>query len=147
MTATVRFLIVMSFSHLSNNTGILLESFDQISERLEKTLPPIQDQLFPAEAVFPLTPPLSDDSDVPDGCNYKGKPSIRTIHAGGTADRLRKLNRIRSRIQRHRGFSRCNSGHPTTESNYRDAGTFIRDVHTAPGLSRHRKTYHRRRCG
>jgi len=82
--------------------GILLESFDVISERLEKCLPPTQDQPFPAEAVFPLTPPLSDDSDVPDGCRYKGKLSIKTIHAGGTANRLRKSGRNRPRIQRHR---------------------------------------------
>jgi hypothetical protein len=118
MTARVRFLIVTSSSHLSNNTGILLESFDRINERLEKSLPPTQDQHFLAEAVFPLTPPLSDDPDVPGGCRYKGKSSIKTIHASGTADRLRKSNRIRPRIQRHRGFSRCKSDHPATESNY-----------------------------
>src|SRR6267154_2133924 len=135
MTVKVRCLIVTSPSHLSNNTGILLESFDQINERLEKSLPPTQGQLFPADAIFPLTPPLSDDSDVPGGCHYKGKSSIKTIHAGGTADRLRKSNRIRPRIQRHRGFSRYKSGHPTTESNYRDAVAFIRDVHTAPSFS------------
>jgi dehydrodolichyl diphosphate syntase complex subunit NUS1 len=82
--------------------GILLESFNVISERLEKCLPPTQDQPFLAEAVFPLTPPLSDDSDVSDGCRYKGKSSIKTIHAGGTADRLRKLGRNRPRIQHHR---------------------------------------------
>src|SRR6266849_9580094 len=135
MTAEVRCLIVTSSGHLSNNTGILLESFDGINERLEKSLPPTQGQLFPAEAVFPLTPPLSDDSDVPCGCHYKGKTSIKTIHAGGSADRLRKSNRIRHRIHRHRGFNRCKFGHPATKSNYRDAGTFIRDVHTAPSLS------------
>lgn len=146
MTAKVRCLIVTSSSHLSNNTGVLLESFGRINERLEKSLPPTQDR-FPVEAVFPLTPPLSDDSDVPGGCHYKGKPSIKTIHAGGTVDRLRKSNRIRPRIQRHREFSKCKSRHLTTESNYRDAGTFIRDVHTAPSLSRHRKTYHRSRRG
>jgi hypothetical protein len=124
-----------SSSHLSNDTGILLESFDRINERLEKSLPPTQDQLFPAEAVFPLTPPVSDDSDVSYGSHYKGKSSIKTIHAGGTADRLRKSNRIRPRIQRHREFSKCKSRHLTTESNYRDAGIFIREVHTALGLS------------
>jgi hypothetical protein len=105
MTARVRCLILTSSSHLSNNIGVLFESFDRISERLEKSLPPSQDQLFPAEAVFPLTPPLSDDSDVPDGCHYKGRSSIKTIHAGGTADRLRKSSRIRPRIQRHREFN------------------------------------------
>lgn len=82
--------------------GILLESLDQINERLEKFLPPTQDQLFPSEAIFPLTPPLSDDSDAPGGCHYKGKSSIKTIHAGGMADKPRKSSRIRPRIQRHR---------------------------------------------
>jgi len=106
MTARVRCLIVTSSSQLSNNTGILFESFDRISGRLEKSLPLIQDQPFPVEAVFPLTPPLSDDSDVPDGCHYKGKSSIKTIHAGSTADGLRKSSRIRPRIQRHREFSK-----------------------------------------
>lgn len=135
MTARVRSPVVTSSSHLNNDAGILLESFDRINERLEKSLPPTQDQLFPAEAVFPLTPPLSDDSDVSYGSHYKGKSSVKTIHAGGTADRLRKSNRIRPRIQRHREFSKCKSRHLTTESNYRDAGTFIREVHTALGLS------------
>ena len=109
MTARVRCLIVTSSSQLSNSTGILFESFDRISGRLEKSLPPTQDQPFPVEAVFPLTPPLSDDSDVPDGCHYKGKSSIKTIHAGSTADRLRKSSRIRPRIQRHREFSKFKS--------------------------------------
>ncbi len=104
MTARVRCLILRSSSHLSYNIGVLFESFDRISERLEKSLPPPQDKLCPAEAVFPLTPPLSDDSDVPDGCHYKGRSSIKTIHAGGT-DRLRKSSRIRPRIQRHREFN------------------------------------------
>ena len=105
MTAAVRCFILTSSSHLSNYTGILLESFNVISERLEKCLPPTQDQPFLAEAVFPLTPPLSDDPDVPDGCRYKGKSSIKTIHAGGTADRLRKSGRYRPRIQHHRESS------------------------------------------
>ena len=112
MTARVRCLFVASSSHLSNHTGILLESFDRINEHLEKSLPPTQDQLLLAEAVFPLTPPLSDDSDVPDGCHYKGKSSIKTIHAGDTAARLRKSSHMRPRIQRHRGFSKCKYGHP-----------------------------------
>jgi hypothetical protein len=111
MTGRVRFLILTSYNLLSNYIGILLQSFDEISERLDKCLPPSKDQLFPAEAVFPLTPPLSDDPDVPDGCRYKGKSYIKTIHAGGTADRLRKSNRNRPRIQHHRGFIRCNTGY------------------------------------
>ena len=107
MTAEVRYLILPSSSHLSNSTGILLESFNVISERLERCLPPTQDKLFPAEAVFPLTPPLSDDSDVSDGCRYKGKTYVKTMHAGGAADRLKKSSRNRPRIQHHRAYSKC----------------------------------------
>lgn len=82
--------------------GILLNAFDVVGERLEKCLPPTQDQFPQAEAVFPLTPPLSDDSDVSDGRYFKGKTYIKTICSGDTTERRRKRGRNRSAIQRRR---------------------------------------------
>jgi dehydrodolichyl diphosphate syntase complex subunit NUS1 len=84
--------------------GILLNAFDAVEERLEKCLPPIQDQFSQAEAVFPLTPPLSDDSDVSDGRYFKGKTYIKTICSGDTTERRRKRGRNRPAIQRHRMY-------------------------------------------
>jgi len=81
--------------------GILIERFDVVHERLESCLPPTPDKHSLADAVFPLTPPLSDDSDVSDDCYFKGKSCIKTICAGDTTDRLRKWGRNRPRIQRH----------------------------------------------
>ena len=86
------------------HTGILLESFDVVSEHLEKSLPPAQDQLSLEEVVFPPTPPLSDDSDVSVGLQYKGKVFVRTLCTGDTPDKRRKLSR--SGIQRQRESDR-----------------------------------------
>ena len=87
------------------HTGILLEAFDAVSEQLEKYLPPTQDQLsLEEEAVFPLTPPQSDDSDASDGSHYKGKVFVKTLSTGDTTDKRRKWSR--SGIQRHRESNR-----------------------------------------
>jgi dehydrodolichyl diphosphate syntase complex subunit NUS1 len=92
-------------SLLNNCAGILIEASDVVNERLESCLPLTPDKHSLADAVFPLTPPLSDDSDVSDDCYFKGKSCIKTICAGDTTDRLRKWGRNRPRIQRHCGFS------------------------------------------
>lgn len=89
-----------------DSVGILLNAFDTVEERLEKYLPPIQDQFSRAEPVFPLTPPLSDDSDVSDGRSFKGKTYTRTICSGDTTERRRKQGRSRPAIQRHREFNK-----------------------------------------
>jgi hypothetical protein len=84
--------------------GILLEAFDAVSEQLEKYLPPAQGQLSLEEAVFPLTPPQSDDSDASDESHYKGKVFVKTLCTGDTTDKRRKWSR--SGIQRHRESNR-----------------------------------------
>ncbi|KAH9081893.1 hypothetical protein EDB83DRAFT_2335423 [Lactarius deliciosus] len=89
--------------------GILLSAFDDIGERLEKCLPPTQDQFSQAEAVFPLTPPLSDDSDVSDGRYFKGKTYVKTICSGDATERRKKRGRNRAAIQRHRMSGPSNS--------------------------------------
>jgi len=89
--------------------GILLNAFDVAEERLEKCLPPTQDQFSQAEAVFPLTPPLSDDSDVSDGSNIKGRTYPKTIRSGDTTERRRKRSGNRPAIQRHRMLGPSNS--------------------------------------
>ncbi|KAI0274840.1 hypothetical protein BC834DRAFT_849840 [Gloeopeniophorella convolvens] len=82
--------------------GILLGAPETIRERLDKCLPPPEDELSLAEAVFPLTPPLSDDSDVSDGHPYNGKLHLKTIRSDNLTERRRKLGRVKSGIQRHR---------------------------------------------
>jgi len=103
--------------------GILVEAFDVAGERLETCLPPTQDKCRGslAEAVFPLTPPLSDDSDVSDDFHYKGKSYIKTICAGDT-DRLRKWSRNRPRIQRHQTHGPSSSQSFTLHLVSRDSG-------------------------
>jgi len=88
--------------------GILIEAFDVVNERLEACLPPTRSLVEP---VFPLTPPLSDDSDVSDDGHCKGISCVKTICAGETADRLRKWSRNRPRIQRHQTY-----GPPSSET-------------------------------
>ncbi|KAI0304694.1 hypothetical protein BC826DRAFT_977768 [Russula brevipes] len=102
--------------------GILLEAFDVIGERLENYLPPTQVHPSLAEAVFPLTPPLSDDSDVPDECHYKGKSCIKTIRAGDVADKRRKWSRGRAGILRHRTHGPSSSEPFTLHLVSRDTG-------------------------
>ncbi|KAN0134910.1 hypothetical protein V8E53_007284 [Lactarius tabidus] len=89
--------------------GILLNEFDVVEERLEKCLPPTQDQFSQAEAVFPLTPPLSDDSDVSDGSYFEGRTYVKTVCSGDTTERRRKRSRNRPAIQRHRMLGPSNS--------------------------------------
>ncbi|KAI0307996.1 hypothetical protein B0F90DRAFT_1679165 [Multifurca ochricompacta] len=101
--------------------GILLEAFDANRERLERCLPTTHDQLSP-EAVFPLTPPMSDDSDVSDGCHYKGKTYIKTICTGDAAEKRKKWSRNRSGIQRHRTHGSSNSENFTLHLVSRDTG-------------------------
>ena len=86
--------------------GILFNAFDSVEERLEKCLPPTQDQFSQAEAVFPLTPPLSDDSDVSDGSYFKGRTYVKTICSGDTTEKRSKRSRNRPAIQRHREFNK-----------------------------------------
>jgi len=102
--------------------GILLNAFDVVEERLEKYLPPMRDQFSQAEAVFPLTPPLSDDSDASDGSYFKSRTYIKTIDSGDTIERRRKRSRNRPAIQRHRMPGPSNSETFTLQFVSRDTG-------------------------
>jgi len=77
----------------------LLEAPELVSERLEKCLPPIQDQLN-------FTRRHSDGSGVSNGGHHEETSFIKTIGMEDMADKLRKRNRSSPRIQHHREFIR-----------------------------------------
>ena len=99
-------MVLTQLSRLIMTVGILFNAFDSVEERLEKCLPPTQDQFSQAEAVFPLTPPLSDDSDASDGSYFKGRTYVKTICSGDTTEKRSKRSRNRPAIQRHREFNK-----------------------------------------
>jgi len=97
--------------------GILLEAPQQVSERLEKCLPPApaQDRLY-------LTRRHSDGSGVSNGGHHEETSCIKTICVGDTTDKLRKRNRGRPRIQYHLSHKLSNSETFTLHFVSRDTG-------------------------